>query len=749
MAGALNENAVSALAGQKTFVAASTGRLHVSRRHLSGLAVTSRDYLVVGDVTNRGLLLFDLRNAGNPTFQSWPGGVAFAPWDMAPAPGGGLLILDRDHGRYWALDCHLRLAAEVRDEEKSFQSVGARRNKRQVREHVYPCGYPLKGEDGAPLRFPISIEPGPDGHVLVLETVEQKDTQQIESTIYEYDGAKLIQAYHLADDSNKVEIMDPTVGEGIIDFYAVVGHDFAYVEDGGDAAQVPNGCNCIDTAGVSSASLRHMIYVADYLGKQVFGFRIDAQQQRLRDERMFLPLRRWGKRGIVTAGGQVHYDFQDARDGQQQDVRWTQLMAYAECHYVGLAVLYTTTNFALSGGDSFSSNVSGRAVVPALSCPPPPTPIAGSPFDSNIDGCTWHRLLLDAQIPSGTDISIRAHAADDPVLLQFANWIEQPALYLRSGGAELPFYYPWRDLQPLPERTGTWEILFQRIRGRYIQLELTISGAGRATPAIRALRAWYPRFFYLEHYLPAIYQEDPLWSSFLDRWLANFEGLYTNLENKIEHAAELFDPRAAPAEFLEWLACWFGLLLDPLWDEARRRLLIRHIDQLYRRRGTAFGIEIAVRLYLDPVVCDSLFDPTYQGTGTVRIVEQFAANNSVVPSNAIADAYQRALQSAYQFSVLAPHDLTDEQLDMVRRLIELEKPAHTGFTLGRYWDNFNVGAARLGQDTSLGESSLTTQQPLGESSLGDTYLDIPYPVSVPDRIVLGRDDLGAGQLPAL
>ena len=89
-------------------------------------------------------------------------------------------------------------------------------------------------------------------------------------------------------------------------------------------------------------------------------------------------------------------------------------------------------------------------------------------------------------------------------------------------------------MKPLPERTGTWEILFQNINGRYLQLELTIQGNGRSTPAIRALRAWYPRFSYLEQYMPTIYREDPLSAFFLERWLANFEGLYTNLEDKIE-----------------------------------------------------------------------------------------------------------------------------------------------------------------------------------------------------------------------
>jgi phage tail-like protein len=720
---------------------------------LRGLAVTMRNYLVVGDVTNKGLLLFDLYNGGNPTLQRWPDDVNFAPWDMAATPDGGLLILDREHSTYWALDCHLRLAGDIRDDEVSFRPAKYGCCKRRVRKVVYPHGYPLrKGDNGAPISA-ISIEPGPDGHVLILET----DPLQTASAIYVYDGAEQLQAFSLGDDENEVEVMDSLVGEGIPAFYAVIGHDFAYIEDGGQAAQVPGGCNCIDTSSAGAANLRHMIYVADHKGKQVFGFRFsldkDTRKHRLRDERDFLPLRRWGGKSIVVVDGQIHYDFKDER--------WVPLMIFAECHYVGLGILTTPMNFTTNSDDAeaFSMSLNGASASSAAPVVP------GAPFDSNSIGCTWHRLMLDAQIPLGSEIIIRARAADDPLLLPLTHWSAQPTLYLRSGGPELPFYDPWHDVQPLPERTGTWELLFQEIRGRYLQLELTIRGTGRSTPAIHALRAWYPRFSYLEHYLPAVYSEDPLGASFLDRWLANFEGLYTNLEDKIEHIAELFDPRTAPAEALAWLACWFGFLLDPLWDEQRRRVLIRNIDQLYRRRGTSAGVEIAVRLYIDSNVDDSLFNPRCLGTGSVRIVEHFLTRDvgglpyglyggptgagaqsvdgeGLGAPRAASQTGQSVEESAHRFTVLVPQGLSDEQLEMVRRIVELEKPAHTAFELNRYWEFFRVGEARLGHDTRLGESYQFTQQPLGDAYLGDTYLDIPYPVNVTDRLVFNRDDLG-------
>jgi phage tail-like protein len=243
-------------------------------------------------------------------------------------------------------------------------------------------------------------------------------------------------------------------------------------------------------------------------------------------------------------------------------------------------------------------------------------PLPGQMLDSAIVGCTWHRLLLDADIPMGTSIGVRVRAADDPSLLPYTLWQEQPALYRRSDGAELPYYDPYAQQRAYATRlpdpalgplAGTWELLFQNIQGRYLQLELTLEGTGRSTPEIRALRAWYPRFSYLEHYLPAIYREDPVNALFLERWLANVEGFYTHLEDQIEQFALMLDPRTAPADALEWLACWFGLVLDPLWSEERRRFMIHHLHWLYTWRGTIWGLELALRVYLDCTLTDNLF----------------------------------------------------------------------------------------------------------------------------------------------
>src|SRR5690606_41879296 len=91
--------------------------------------------------------------------------------------------------------------------------------------------------------------------------------------------------------------------------------------------------------------------------------------------------------------------------------------------------------------------------------------------------------------------------------------------------------------------------------------------------------------------------------------------------------------------------------------------------------------------------------------------------------------------------------LSPEEESMGRRIVELEKPAHTLFDVRRYWDYFRVGEARLGIDTVLGEGSRWLPFLLGRDDLGAGYLAPAHPYDVPDRVIAARDRLSA--MPAL
>jgi phage tail-like protein len=186
--------------------------------------------------------------------------------------------------------------------------------------------------------------------------------------------------------------------------------------------------------------------------------------------------------------------------------------------------------------------------------------------------------------------------------------------------------------------------LFQNARGRFLQLQLVLRSNGRMTPRLRALRLYYPRFSYLTNYLPDIYREDEQSASFLDRFLANFEGFYTAIEDRIAAVQMLFDVRSASPETLDWLASWFGVALDPAWDEAKRRLFIKHAVEFFQYRGTVRGLQLALRLALDPCADEEIFTEPFGSNGrahNIRIVEKYLTRRT--PGVIFGDPTEQAL----------------------------------------------------------------------------------------------------------
>jgi phage tail-like protein len=537
---------------------------------LCGLAVTEDHYLVVGVLAPAGLLIFDLHAGGPPRQLLWPAGVTFAPFDMAPMPGGGVWILDRDHARYWALDRQFSVIRQ--DQAARPLAPGGREDfhpqagglPRQRRARTFPEGITLQAASPVAAQDAIAIEGLPDGTVLILDRNPGHDFSLISR--YRY-GRLLGQPVSTAVMNQLIE-----PGDGA---FHLTAHDFAFVPEHSTA----------------QGTLFDRLYVVSANGKQAFAFLSSAEGDQLRLQPLpdYLPLRLFGGKGLVRAGDQAYYDFGDG---------WVPLIAQRRPRYVEEATLLTPL-----GQDGARAGTSRPA------------------FDGRDPDCTWHRLLLDACIPPETEVQVWSRAANEQRDLAATAWQPEPRLYLRGDGSEQPFVH-----EAVGDGRGTWELLFQQARGRYLQLQLRLRGNRRSSPRLRALRAYYPRFSYLNHYLPAVYREDAASASFLDRFLANPEGLLTALEDKIDAVAVLFDWRSTPPEALEWLAGWFGVARDPAWDDARLRLLLKYALQFFQYRGTILGLQMALRLALDDCPDDRIFTATTaqrQATGPIRIVEQY------------------------------------------------------------------------------------------------------------------------------
>ena len=146
-------------------------------------------------------------------------------------------------------------------------------------------------------------------------------------------------------------------------------------------------------------------------------------------------------------------------------------------------------------------------------------------------------------------------------------------------------------------------------------------------------------------FLPSIYADEP----FLGQFLMIFDSIWLPLERQIDQLYAYIDPRLTPSEFLPWLSTWVDLVLDENWPEERRRSLILHAADLYRRRGTAGALRDYLRIYMNS-------EP--------EIVEDGATGNP------------------YHFSVIfRVPDPSAIEADRIRRIIEEEKPAHTTYTL--------------------------------------------------------------------
>lgn len=108
-------------------------------------------------------------------------------------------------------------------------------------------------------------------------------------------------------------------------------------------------------------------------------------------------------------------------------------------------------------------------------------------------------------------------------------------------------------------------------------------------------------------YLPSIFQEN----EFLGRYLRIFETIWEPLEWRQNHINLYFDPRTCPPSFLPWLASWLDMAINPYWPEGRIRRLIAEAADLYRWRGTAYGLKrlIEVVTGLTPAITEEPSQP--------------------------------------------------------------------------------------------------------------------------------------------
>jgi len=170
------------------------------------------------------------------------------------------------------------------------------------------------------------------------------------------------------------------------------------------------------------------------------------------------------------------------------------------------------------------------------------------------------------------------------------------------------------------------------------------------------------RSSYLEH-LPALYRDD----EFMEQFLLIFESIMMPVENVVNNLPLYLDPLVTAEPLLPWLAFWVGLTLDPSWPLEKRRELVKSAATLYRWRGTRRGLSEYLRIY----------------TGSVPEISEY------VPGMHLGQETRLGINTRLGSSGTSHHFTVILQLNgeseidtrVVRDIIEIQKPAHTVYTL--------------------------------------------------------------------
>jgi phage tail-like protein len=346
--------------------------------------------------------------------------------------------------------------------------------------------------------------------------------------------------------------------------------------------------------------------------------------------------------------------------------------------------------------------------------------LTAGPFDAG-QTQQWFRASCSVDVPANTAAQLQVFQwqADAPGP-GAADWISAPTLdtLLAALVAAPPTAYP----------------------RQYIWLKVVLTSVDPATsPRLRGVRAETQGEDYRD-FLPLIYVRADQQTQFLFRLLQLARIELGGVEENLDTVFRLFEADFATHSELRWLARWIALELPVIADDSQCRELIRRAVQLYRRRSTPRGLADFVEIYtgVRPTILEAFsergiwvlgsgsrlgFDTCLPAIDPIGMVVPDPDNplavgagccptpvgSAVVGESGPLDVTELGAplfaEAAYRFYVFVPaYQVADTKLlTELRRVLDLEKPAHTDYHLCVVEPDMRVGfQAQLGIDTIIG-----------------------------------------------
>ena len=291
-------------------------------------------------------------------------------------------------------------------------------------------------------------------------------------------------------------------------------------------------------------------------------------------------------------------------------------------------------------------------------------------LDSLDASTVWGRVIMDITGQSETSVQITYYTADaDEIFLEgryrkIQEIIQDSDISAEKKQEAFKRFQRKHTLYPADQ-------LLYDLKGRYLWFCIQFYGIVQEETGIGNIQIFFPKENWIS-YLPEFYQRDMGQGDFLERFLAVFQSEDEEIEKAIRTSARAMDADLTPRMFMEWLASWIHIEEIYIWRDDQLRTLLRDAKKWFSRRGTAGSLVYLLELYTGDDVY--YLEPNEQEGRKISSL------------------------------VINPKDpLSQQELRTVRKLIDLNRPAHVEVELIILKHNIRLGDYNyLGVNSNIG-----------------------------------------------
>ncbi|BED91578.1 MAG: hypothetical protein CfP315_0077 [Candidatus Improbicoccus pseudotrichonymphae] len=229
-------------------------------------------------------------------------------------------------------------------------------------------------------------------------------------------------------------------------------------------------------------------------------------------------------------------------------------------------------------------------------------------LDSFEKETVWHRIRFDSEVSRNSKIKVSILASDEHDFwlnldgdINFTNLNNFLLNKNVDVGSKLSIF---SKLSHVSFENPVDMPLF-KLKGRYLWVCIeAISYDSSSIIKIRSMKIEFPHNNFIE-YLPEIYQRSGE-DSFFSRFIAIFQSMYDDLDDKIDFIPANFEPLNNSYDFLKWISRWLGIRDVDVWREDKLRDMVSNAIEIFKTKGTIKSIKLMVEKFIgvEPIVIE-------------------------------------------------------------------------------------------------------------------------------------------------